>query len=513
MNDNIENIKKPIDYWLKWCDLKADNLDFIIDVDSYVDYVKQGGSINGSGILARTILQEKLDKLAKRRARIFNVVQQAEFITEDNIRQILESKNSIDKFAYIKHDKDLNADGTPKKAHFHIIIATKQSSPLSILSVAKLFKLPMNLVDIPKGKNAFIQCVQYLTHETDKEQNSGKHKYDDIEVIANFNFRESIDEYQNNSKNPNAKSYWRAKVFNGLDLSEVPEDIYLADRTELNSIRKEYIKSRAPIPFLRTNIFIEGLSGVGKTLAAREYANSLCGYTLTPENYDKMVFEAGGKGVVLQGYVGQKIIIWDDIRSVDIVEFLGGMSGFLNTFDPIPSRSEQGIKYGSIRLVNTVNIITGKENFEEFVRNLLNFEIAKDAESDKQLIRRFPIIASINKFNYDIRWNKQFFNPFEKDYKTYYLIRNAGLNLEMKKVITLKDKELREKHFYHLTTKTKDAEVIYNKETLNEEIIDANQLILDFEKEKDIEEYTLKKQVEEKIWDDVITEKRHGWHI
>jgi hypothetical protein len=492
MNDNIEKI----DYWLKWCDLKADNLDFIVDDADYANYVNQGGSINGSGILAKNILQEKLDKLAKRRARIFNIIQQADFITEHYIKQILESKKSIDKFAYIKHDKDFNVDGTIKKAHFHIIIATKQSTPLSILSVAKWLKVPMNLVDIPKGKNAFIQCVQYLTHETDKEQKAGKHKYDDNEIKANFDFRELIEEYKNNSKNPDVKADWRARVFNGLDLSEVPENIYLADRTELNSIRKEYVKNKAPIPFLRTNIFIEGLSGVGKTLAAREYANSLCGYILTPENYDKMVFEAGGKGVVLQGYTGQKIIIWDDVRSVDIVEFLGGMAGFLNTFDPIPSRSEQGIKYGSIRLVNNVNIITGKENFEEFINNLLSFEIAKDAEADKQLIRRFPIIASINKFNYDIRWNKQFFNPFEKDYKTYYQIRNAGLNLEMKKVITLKNKELREKHFLHLTNKAKDAEVIYNNEKVEEEIIDVNQLILDFEKEKDVEEYTAKKQVE-----------------
>ncbi len=32
----------------------------------------------------------------------------------------------------------------------------------------------------------FLDCVQYLTHETEKQQASGKHHYDDSEIKANF---------------------------------------------------------------------------------------------------------------------------------------------------------------------------------------------------------------------------------------------------------------------------------------------------------------------------------------
>lgn len=478
-----------IDYWKKWVNLKAEDNDFTILKSDYDLYVAQGGSVVGGGVLSLDALQEKLNNLVKKRARLFHVVQQCEFMTSNILKQTLESKKSIEKFAYIIHDKDYDYEkNEPKKAHFHIIIATKQSTPLPVLSIANWLKVPFHLVEIPKGKNAFVQNVQYLTHESDAQQKLKKHLYGDDEVIANFDFRKLIEDYKLNKDD---KLDWRSKVYNGLDLSEVPENIYLKDRTELNNLRREYIRTRAPIPFLRTNIFIEGLSGVGKTIAAREYANSLCGWTLTPQNYDKNVFEVGGKGVLLQGYSGQKIIIWDDIRSFDLVNGLGGMSGFLTTFDPIPSRSEQNIKYGSIRLVNTHNIITGKETFDEFRDNLLNFEVARDKEADKQIVRRFPIIASINKVNYDIRWNKQFFDPFEKDYKQYYQIRNVGLNLEMQKIASLDDKEIKAKHFKHLSNKLSEAETVYKKteNVENVEIFDMQQLLLDFEKDKEVIDY------------------------
>lgn len=481
---------KKIDFWQKWLDLKTDDNDFTISEDEYKSYVLQGGSVAGNGILSKEDLQSKLDKAVKMRARLFHIIQQEEFMNEYILSQVLQSKKSIDKYAYIKHDKDFDFEkNEPKKSHFHIIVKMKTSTPVALLSVAKWFNVPVNLIKVLKGKYAFEQNVQYLTHESEKEQKKGKYKYDDSEVKSNFNFRDLIEEYKQNYnplKTPEAKFEWRAKVFNGLDLSEVPEEIYLKDRVELNNLRREYVRTRAVIPFLRTNIFIEGMSGVGKTIIAREYANSLCGYTLTPENYDKNVFEVGGKGVLLQGYTGQKIIIWDDIRSINLVEGLGGMSGFLTTFDPIPSRSEQNIKYGSIRLVNTHNIITGKENFEEFIDNLLNFEVAKDEEADKQIRRRFPIIASINKINYDLKWNKQFFDPFEENYKTYYKMRGVGLNLESKK-IKLLNNDLKGKHFLHMNNKVEDAEVIYKTAKEDDEnIIDVNQLLLDFEEEKEI---------------------------
>ena len=44
------------------------------------------------------------------------------------------------------------------------------------------------MVDIPKGRGAFLDCVQYLTHSSEKCQEEGKALYPDSEVFSNFDW-------------------------------------------------------------------------------------------------------------------------------------------------------------------------------------------------------------------------------------------------------------------------------------------------------------------------------------
>lgn len=504
-----------IDYWQKWIDLIVENNDFVISEEDYKLYVLQGGSVKGNGILEKQALQDKLNGLVKKRARIFHLVQLCDlFMSEKEFKKILDSRSSIEKYAYVKHDKDTNENEEHKKEHWHIIIQTKNSTPLSLLSISSWFKIPINMIEIPKGKSAFIQSVQYLTHETQKEQDKGKHKYEDSEITANFDFRQAINDYVNSQQKKSAfdlKCEIREKVLNGLDLSEVSQTDYVKDRTELNALRKEYVSKRAKMPLLRTNIFIEGGSGFGKSISARAYANQLCGWTLTPENFDLFVFEVGSSGVELQNYSGQKIILWDDVRIASLVEKLGGITGFLNTFDPVPSRQEKNIKHGSIRLINTINIITSKETFKEFVSGFVKFETANCADADKQIRRRFPIITTIKKINYDLRWNKQYFDTDEPNYKLYYTLANAGLNIENAKLIDKKyNGEVGNKHFLKLNKKFETAQTLYVSEDTNDENEeDMNQLLLDFNENQEPELFVEEEKLEENFdnWGRRITNK------
>lgn len=56
-------------------------------------------------------------------------------------------------------------------------------------TIAKWFGISDNFVDMPKGRGAFLDCVQYLTHEQGKQQEQGKTLYEDSKIKANFNFR------------------------------------------------------------------------------------------------------------------------------------------------------------------------------------------------------------------------------------------------------------------------------------------------------------------------------------
>lgn len=47
----------------------------------------------------------------------------------------------------------------------------------------------MQQVKVPKGRGAFLDNVQYITHEDAKQQKLGKHLYSDDEMTANFDYR------------------------------------------------------------------------------------------------------------------------------------------------------------------------------------------------------------------------------------------------------------------------------------------------------------------------------------
>lgn len=85
------------------------------------------------------------------------------------------------------HDKDINADGTPKKPHYHIILA--YGGPTSYNVVKRLteqFNAP-----IPQALEQIKGYYRYLTHKDNPE----KYQYDanDIKFINGFNIRDYVE--------------------------------------------------------------------------------------------------------------------------------------------------------------------------------------------------------------------------------------------------------------------------------------------------------------------------------
>ncbi len=48
-----------------------------------------------------------------------------------------------------------------------------------------MVRFTAQFIEIGRGRNTSLDCVQYLTHETEKQQALGKHHYDDSEIKAN----------------------------------------------------------------------------------------------------------------------------------------------------------------------------------------------------------------------------------------------------------------------------------------------------------------------------------------
>jgi hypothetical protein len=430
-------------------------------------------------------------------ARVFNIMQYEEYLSEEKIKQVLATYKTIKQFAYVKHDKDFlysksflafHADNDEdaiakskelKKPHFHIVL--KFDVAINLYSVAKWFGIASNFIEIPKGRDAFIQCVQYLTHESKKEQDAEKHLYDDSEIKSNFDFRLELDNYKNKQiksqfKNATGKKLEiRENVLkDGLRLSEIDSNSYVADMSALQLCRREYLTKYAELPKSRTNYFIRGGSGAGKSFSSKALAKAL----IDPNNTmrDNEVFFITGQGnAMFQGYDGQPVIIFDDIRSWDLLNYYNKNAGAIfNLFDTVPSGSEQNIKFGSVKLINTINIVNSIEKFEDFSETIC-FRVAESgvAEPDKQMYRRFPLFINIQEDGYDLFVNKQFFNPAEENYKAYLQYRNLGIKMGLikaKKVYGNSESftKLQNKHFEKAVLEHKkvvakfEAEIVYD---------------------------------------------------
>ena len=391
--------------------------------------------------------------------------------TEDNIKSAIEHK-TIKQCAYILHDKDIyteeeethcidalvqeynrieNPDiskedyikreqwvhaGEPKPKHWHIVARADYAVELSVFST--WFGVPENMIDVPKGRGAFMDCVEYLTHEAPKQVAAGKHRYDDKEVHANFQFREELDRRALSrakyGQEVDRKTELRLKVLDGeLTLREVKKNYklnYIQDRDQLMKLRMEYIQEAEP-PAVRHNYYLCGGGGVGKDVASELLAR--CLYP-DIDNLEDLYFRVGAEGTTFDGYDGQPVVIWSDCRSYDLLRKLGSRGNVFNVFDTSPKRQKQNIKFGSVNLINTVNIVNSVQPFKEFLDGLVGEYTDRDgvehiAEDDEkaQSYRRFPFIMPLRADDFDILINQAYMSG-DTRYDEYIKYQNIRGN-------------------------------------------------------------------------------------
>lgn len=368
------------------------------------------------------------------KARIFNIMQYVNhpetgelLLSEEKIKETIKRKG-VKQYAYILHDKDVyskadeeavpnHIQGQTKPPHWHIVLQCGYAIEISV--VAKWLGILENFVDIPKGMGAgkFLDCVEYLTHENSKQQELGKYRYDDEEVKTNFDFRTKL-----NKRNENKAIYGRDLdekeqlrfdvLYNGKTLRQcIAQDrlLYMDDFEKLQKLRLQYIAHQKP-PKTRINYYICGKGGVGKGLISRALARSM--YPQYEEDED-IFFEVGAKGAPFEGYDGQPVVIWNDRRAYDLLQELNGRGNVFNIFDTHPTKQRQNVKFSSICLCNSVNIVNSVQDYIEFLEGLAGGYTDRNGEEHKaedkgQSYRRFPFIIPLHEEDFDLLLNKGF---------------------------------------------------------------------------------------------------------
>ena len=374
--------------------------------------------------------------------------------SEDKVIKALEKK-SIKEWAYALHDKDPRSTqefeaycnkhgetptwnvGDPKPAHLQGVI--KVSPAQTVDTIAKWFDLPPQFIEIKSGRNTFLDCVQYLTHETEKQQSLGKHHYDDSEIKSNFDFRKQLVEREEMrlryGQELSERDRYRYEVlYKGMTIKQVIEENPLAyqnDFAYLDKMRMKYISETAPMPKMRINYYIyaedgQTGSGIGKGLLSRALARSM--YPDLKED-DEIFFEVGSKGALFEGYDGQPVIIWNDRRGGQLLSELGGVGNVYNVFDTVPTSQKQNVKYASTKLINEVNIVNSVQSFTDFIDGISGAEYGVTVEDQNQARRRFPIIIPMRYEDFDIMINKGFLNN-TKEFEQYIRYGQIRANMQ-----------------------------------------------------------------------------------
>ena len=379
-------------------------------------------------------------------------------------KQTSRSKKSIQWYAWIVHDKDvyteqdkLEAHGNPTKIkigglkppHIHLILKFQNSRRQT--DVANAFHLDKHFVRKPTVNTRGIQLpamVTYLTHE--REPLKARYSRELIYTSHPDLLNEMIDKYEETypkklskqSRRKLAEMYVEKITRGNISLAQIKEqwgfNFYLDYEARFLKARHEYIRTKFEMK-PRINYFIEGESGVGKSTVARMLALALGKQVFAKElnqanheehdfTKDEMFLEVGERKVRFDAYEYQPTLIWNDVRSQDLLnEF--GREGVLNLLELNPIKRNYNIKYGGVILSNQVNIINGIEDCDTFISGLT--ESYKDAsgvehagEDKKQAYRRFPFVLHVDKNYIEVKTN--ILNPttgdgdYEEKIKEYH---------------------------------------------------------------------------------------------
>lgn len=315
--------------------------------------------------------------------------------------------------------------GDAKELHIHVVLKFKNARALN--EIANWFGIPVNMIDIAKGRHAFEDCAEYLIHKKQPE----KAQYEPDKVIANFNYVEWIEnqvvkdilheKYHMNIDDIN--DIVNEVATNGLSLEKVEEmvsaPIFLRNKKLFKDARAKYIYDHFQMPPCRFVFYVDGdgKAGAGKSVAtkalckqfAREYGADP---TKDIGQLKEYIYKAGQKGVAWDKYDGQPIVYIDDRTARDLLQEFNGHEGVKNLFERFPEKETANIKYGDACIVAKYIVINGIQPYSEFVNGLNGtFKTSKgeEIESDTditQYTRRITGIIKISEAEVTTLFNK-----------------------------------------------------------------------------------------------------------
>ncbi|GAA2114555.1 RNA helicase [Kocuria atrinae] len=489
------------------------------DLEAFVAESTPAQVAEAKEFFARAKAAESPDqvKRARMQSRVFSVMQYREhpetgevMLTQEQIDEGLATLGDrLHRWAYVWHpyDRLVEVDeGTGeavccglKGLHAHMVlwIADAEGARPTIRTVSDAFSIPSARVKPPKetveqegtehkgrgaAEKAFFDLSEYLPHESrgkdairgihhpdrhylvDKTQEGkpGKYQYGRGRIVANFDFGPELDTHMAMRRNAadGGGSAKLSKLFQAvgkgsLTLTQVRDQepaIYFAkgNLAHFQKLRGDFLAHQdAPESVLNFYVFGEG--GTGKDLLAKALARALA------PDADKPYFKVGGENVSWEGYDGETVVIWEDMRVGDMIRTAKNRGMLFRILGPWREPDEKpivNIKGSKTQLLNRVNIVTGPEGYEEFLRGLAGeyesmqggVRVKHQAENLGQGFRRFPVIIPVAEREFSIFVNSGVLNG-TREYQSYERYEHMRQDLELlaRKCKAIKDTAERER--------------------------------------------------------------------
>lgn len=198
---------------------------------------------------------------------------------------------------------------------------------------------------------------------------------------------------------------------------------------------------------------------------------------------EECFYIVGDKNVALDEYNGQPVIIWDDWRANTFISQFGRETVF-KMFDVIPKEAIFNKKFGSVRLINSVNIVTAVTSFKDFINGLSGnytdrFGNEHISEDDTQAYRRFPFFVEVSSENIDVYASHYAIGMMNGSHQTYSSILRMSANI--RKIATSKE-GVSDKAIEHVSDpvvqKVKETE--YFKKDDDREDFDFSQVSIEY---------------------------------
>lgn len=307
--------------------------------------------------------------------------------------------------------------GALKPAHIHLVMRLKENRDVDV--VARWFKdvaptLPELIQvykdNVRKSGDRIKNALEYLVHKNA----AGKFQYAPEEVVASFDYVKHLKDVV---EIETAHAQYRVtpdEVNDFINLiadnqktradfiSQFSYAIYSRNATHVDKAEAHRISRFAKVPARRKVGYFDSnqldKARIGKTTAACEVARQLAIKQFgAPEDVFTDVESVKspnpyvyicGQNTLFEGYTNQPIVIFDDFRAGDLKSAFKSRAAIKNFLDPHPASQRYNVKFSSVLPVVEYVLITGIDEFDDFIRSLSTIK-AKDEEDDDDMVTQF----------------------------------------------------------------------------------------------------------------------------